>query len=267
MNRFVRLIVISAVTAGCVGIVFAQGGQGGQGRRGGGGFGQGQFGMRAMGGQFGNEFSILSRKDVQADLVLTADQKTKLDAYLEKQRGNRGQGVQGQGQRGNRGQGGQGGQGQGQRGNRGQGGQGGQNFDMEAFRKQQAERQEAQKKEVATILTEDQMKRLHQIWVQLQGNRILLNKDVQKELGFTADQTKKVDDLTNQLGDATRSLMEKMRNQEISREDMMASMEKNTKALDAALIGILTKEQTAKLDAMKGKAFKADPNENGRRGG
>lgn len=259
----------------CVAFAAAQGGNGGQGGQGGGqGRGQGQgrrgggFGQFG-GGQFGrggnNELTLALRKDVQTDLAVTDDQKKKLDDLNAKQReARRGQfgGGAGGGQRGN------GGGGNGGGGNGGGGFGGGQGIDREALQKRMEEQRTQTHKDLAAILNEGQMKRLGEISVQLRGNRAILDTAVQKELGFTSEQSTKLKDLQDKQQAANQSLFEKVRNNEMSREDVQAAMEKNNKTMDEELGKILTSEQTAKLKAMGGKPFKADPNEaQGRRNG
>lgn len=254
MNKiFSKSLAVVALVA-TVAFVGAQGtpGQGGQGQgRGQGrGFG-GQFGQRG-GGQ--SELQVALRKDVQADLGVTADQKTKLDELQAKLRAARGQGAPG----------GQGGQG------RGQGGGFGQMTEEQraAMQKQMEEQRAQQHKELAAILNDGQLKRLGEIALQLQGNRALTQKSLQEKLGFTKEQQDKVQSLMDKSREASQALMEKMRSQELTREEAQATMQKNTQILNEELGRVLTEAQAAKYKEMQGKPFKADPNENqGRRGG
>ena len=65
----------------CAALVSAQGGGGGQGRGQGGGRGfGGGFGQFGRGG--GSEMNLAMRKDVQADLGVTEDQKKKLEELM-----------------------------------------------------------------------------------------------------------------------------------------------------------------------------------------
>lgn len=235
----------------CVALVGAQtgnGGNGGGGGRGAGRQGRGGFGQQGRNGA-GSELTLALRKDVQADLVVTDDQKTKLTDLQQKQRDAR------------RAAGG---------GQRGAGGAGGGQVDP-AERQKRAEEQRAQThKDLAAILNDGQMKRLGEISIQLRGNRAILDPEVQKTLGLSSDQTAKIKDLQDKQTEANRSVFEKVRNQEISQDDARKSMETNTKAMDTELAKILTSDQAAKLKDLGGKPFKADPAESqpgGRRGG
>ena len=253
----------------CVALAGAQGGQGGQGR---GGQGRGGLGMgQGRGGGMQSEMQLAFRKDVQTDIGVTADQKTKLDELQAKQRqgrggaggaGGAGGGVRnGGGAGGNGGNGGAGGNGAG--GNRA----GGFGQMTEEQRAAMAKRQEEARKELATVLSEAQIKRISEIRVQLAGTRAVMQPEMQKSLGMTTEQITKISDLQTKQREANQALMEKVRNQEMSREDVQKSMENNNKILDAEILKVLTADQNGKLKAMGGKPFKADPQPQGGRGG
>ena len=103
------------------------------------------------------------------------------------------------------------------------------------------------------------MKRLDEINVQISGNRAIQQPAIQKALGLSEAQVKQINELQQKQQEAMRSLFEKVQNQEITREDMQASMQKNNKTMDDELAKILTADQAAKLKEMGGKPFKADP--------
>ena len=188
---------------------------------------------------------LLNRDDVKAELKLTDDQKSKLDAM----RPARGQG-RGNGGGGNGG-GGNGGGGNGGGGNGG-GRQGGGNFDPEAMRKLQAERE----KTTLEVLTTDQKKRLGELFVQRVGARAVLREDVQTQLKITADQKTKIEALQKTQQEANQSVMEKVRNGEIERTAVQDIIKKNDAALSEELNKVLTADQKAKLKAMEGAPFK-----------
>jgi hypothetical protein len=257
-----RLFLLAALTL-CAAFVFAQGaGPGGQGAPGGQrqGRGQGQrgFGMVQRGGFAQSEVQLAMRKDVQADLKVTAEQVKKLEELAAKQREAR-QGV------GRRNRGGQ--PGGGQPGGQPGGGQPGSNVDRDALRRMMEQQREETRKALAEILDAGHVKRLGEISLQLRGSRALLDPEVQKALGLSEDQAGKLRDLQRKQGEANQAILEKARNQEISREEAQASLEKNNKVLEEEMLKILTAEQAGKLKMMQGAPFKADPNEGGRRGG
>ena len=130
-----------------------------------------------------------------------------------------------------------------------------------------AKRQEEARKELATVLTEAQMKRIGEIRVQLAGVRAVMQPDMQKSLNLTTEQITKISDLQTKQREANQALGEKVRNQEMTREDVMKSMENNNKILEAEIVKVLTADQNSKLKSMGGKPFKADPAPTGGRGG
>ena len=109
----------------------------------------------------------------------------------------------------------------------------------------------------------DQKKRLKEIWVQLTANRVILDEEIQKELVITAEQKAKIKALQDKQQEAMQAIMEKMRNQEIEREEAQATIKKNDEALSVELGKLLTADQAAKIKAMQGKAFKADKQDGG----
>lgn len=258
----------------CVALAGAQGGGGGQGR---GGQGRGGFGQGRMGGGMQGEMQLAFRKDVQTDLGVTAEQKTKLDELQAKQRQGRGgaggaggAGGQGGGVRGGNGGngGGAGAGGNGGGGNRGNGGGGGFGQMTEeqraAMLKRQQEQREQSLKDLGAILNEGQIRRLGEIRVQLAGTRAVMQPEMQKNLGLTTEQITKITDLQTKQREANMALFQ---NQDLSQEDRRAKMENNNKILDAEILKVLTADQNSKLKAMGGKPFKADPQPQGGRGG
>lgn len=228
MNTLTKLVALAAVAVLATS-AFAQrgqgGGGGGQGR--GGGFGQGRGGM--MGGMMGNLF-LVQRADVKADLGLSAEQGSKLEALQTAQR----EEMRAMFQNG--------------------GGGGDREAMMAAFQKMNEETD----KKVAAILTGPQNKRLLEIQVQLAGDRALLLPAVQKNLALNESQLAKIKDLQAKQQEANQSIMERMRNGELERDQIGELRAKNDKILGEELAKIMTTDQAAKLKAMAGKPFKAD---------
>ncbi len=226
------------------------GGQRGQGgppggmMRGGGGFGGGMM-MRS-------KSMLINREDVQKDLVLTADQKSKLTALRQRQLDN----FQNQQGGGRQGQGGQ------QGGNRQRGG--GQMGQMDEARRKAMEQAD---KEVEAILTKTQNERLDQISLQLRGVRAFGDEDVQSKLALNATQKNQIKQLMDKQQEANRAIFEKMRNENADRAALQASLEKNNQVLEAELMKVLSADQKAKYTQMQGKKFVATDQPFGGRGG
>ena len=215
--KFVRNMLVVCAALVVASAALAQGG------------GRGQGGMRMMGGGDSSGIMLLQRKDVQADLGITDDQKSKLEAARTKMMDD----MRAQFQGGSR-------------------------PEPEAMQKMFAKMQEDMKKETEKVLTKEQMSRLKQINIQLAGNNAAAWADIQKELGMTEDQIKKIKDLQAKQQEANQGLFQKMRDQEMSREELQDAMKKNGETLKAEMGKVLTAEQKDKLKAMGGKEFKAD---------
>jgi Spy/CpxP family protein refolding chaperone len=213
-------------------------------------------GMRGVPGGFGapggeSEISLLGRNDVQEDLQLTADQKNKVQALVKKYQPQRGPGGgPGGGQRG----GGQGGP----PGGPPMGGPGG-SFDPEGMRAEMEKRQAEQKKAIATVLTESQIKRLGEIKVQMQGNMAVFDPEIQKKLNISDEQKDK-------LEVAMDEQRENMRPPDFGNgerpdpKQMQEQMKKMQAQMSTAIDGILSTNQKARLRELGGKAFKrVDP--------
>lgn len=215
-----KKIVLTLAIVGIVGSAFAQGG--GQGRRGG-----GMFGMMGRGG--GGAVQLLQREDVQGELKLTDDQKSKISALQDKQREKMREMFTGGG--------------------------GGERPDPEKMREIFTKAAEEAQKEVDTILNADQKKRLKELGVQRAGNAAVLNPETAKEVGITDEQKAKIKTLQDKQQEASTSIMEKVRNGELDRDQLREKMEANTKIFDEELGKILTDAQKAKLKEMSGKPF------------
>lgn len=242
MNRFISLktpaFVLGAVVFAALSV--AQGGNGRQGRMGG-------FG----GGRGGNSIMLLRRSDVRSDLGITADQKSKIDDLITSMRGQRGQDASGA------------------VGTAGQAGVATPPTDAERqARRAQMEAQRAEmQKQVDTILTPAQTNRLKQISLQLRGNMALMEPDVQKEVGLTSDQVAKIKGLQDTMREASKSVMDKMQSQTITRDQAMTAFKNNMQALNDQVGKLLTRSQADKFKEMQGAPFKADPAESQNFGG
>lgn len=212
---------------------------------------QPQAGPRQGGNRMRAGFQIpdamhLMRADVQKDLKITEQQKVKLTEIMSSAMPQRGQAGAG---------GGRPAQG-GARPNRQQ--QGGNDF--------MARMKETEKKMLA-VLSADQKKRLTQIGIQLAGGRALRRDDVSAALKLTGAQKNKLTALDEKMQAANMAIMQKVRANELTRDQATPLFEKNQKAFDVEALKLLTPDQAKKLEAMKGPKFAADPSIRGGFGG
>ncbi|MGV3615590.1 MAG: hypothetical protein ACO1SV_09675 [Fimbriimonas sp.] len=258
-----RLFVASAfavVAAAASAQGFPGGGHGGPG-------GPGGHGGRMMGrgpGMMAHGVApidmLVMREDVQADLQLTDDQRSKLEGLRESSRPPMGHGGRGPGRHG--GPGGPDGRGPGGHMGGGMGGHmGGHMGGDKAFDEMRKKNEAA----VDAILTVEQRNRVRQIAVQLAGNGAIHDATVQQQLGITTAQKTKIKSLLDQVAAANRAAMEGARNGDLDREAVHAKMKGNQDTLNAELGKLLTSDQALRLKALGGKPFQAtDPM--GRRG-
>lgn len=231
MNKLGQRIFVLVALLSCVAVAAAQGG-GGQGG------GQGRGGQRGGRGGFASELGLAMRADVQKELAITDDEKTKLNELSQKSRPQRGSGNTGAGQ----------------------------TTDPAERMKQAAERRAQQHKDVAAILTDSQMKRLGELVLQRQGFSALGQEDVQTALKLSADQVQKVKDLLAKEREAGQALRQRRTDGTMTQEEIQAATKKNTDTTNAELAKVLTSDQAAKFKEMQGKPFTFDTT-TGRGGG
>ena len=213
--------------------------------------GRGQF--RMFGGMGQSASGLIGRADVQRDLNVTTEQKDQFAKLRQEQMdAMRARFMSGAGAPGG--------------GAPGGGGPGRFTFTPEMRAELEKAMKEADAK-VATILTPEQNKRLKEIRIQLSKNSAIFQEDVQKDLGLSEETIKKAKDLQAGAQKANGEVQTKIRNQEIEQADGRAIMSKNNDALEAELGKLLTADQAAKLKAMGGAEFKADPPQQGGFGG
>jgi Spy/CpxP family protein refolding chaperone len=228
------------------GVAFAQG----QGRGGfGGGFGGG------FPGQGGSIAGLLLMEEVQTELKLTDEQKTKLRDSRDELRGNAG----GPGRRG-------GGAGQG-------GGEGAPNFRdmsqeerqkfMEDARKRMEEQSKKAEELAKGILTPEQMTRLNELRIQQQGIRAMGRAEVAAALKLTDAQKEAIDDILQAArpqrgpggGGGGGGGFGGGRPSAEDREKARAEAEERTKKTQADIDAVLTETQKAEWVKLQGAKF------------
>lgn len=180
------------------------------------------------GGFFSDAVSLARRSDVQTELKLAADQKTKLKDVEDKIQQERRDMFQNA------------------------------NGDFQGIRDEMKKKQPAWEKQVFEVLNADQQKRLKELVIQRAGTMAVYQEDVQKGLALDDAQKSKLKDLQTKQMEAMQSVMEKMQNQELSQDEMQEAMKKNQKAMEDGVNAVLTAEQKAKFKTMGGTPFKFD---------
>jgi hypothetical protein len=133
------------------------------------------------------------------------------------------------------------------------------------IRKQAEERATKMKEQLEEVLFPEQLERLQEINIQLQGIAALRNAEVAKELKITDAQKKELEEV--QAG-----LMEKMREgmRELfssgSRDGIREKMEKMRDDMEGDVLGVLTSDQKKKFEEMKGEKFEMPEGAFGRGG-
>jgi Spy/CpxP family protein refolding chaperone len=175
---------------------------------------RGQFQGRGGFGAFGGPAMLLRNEQVQEELKLTDDQKTKLEEALRPQRG--------------------------------EGFRPGQDLSAEErreLRERFAERREQQEKQINEILTSDQQKRLRQIQLQQRGLAALLDEEVAKEVGVSEEQQ-------NQIREVLRAQAAEQR--ELGRDASREDRQRLRQQTEEKALAVLTTEQKAKFEELKG---------------
>ncbi len=227
---FFSLIALAAFATSTSNVMAQRPGGGGGGNRGG-------FGGGGFGGGF-SAVTLAGMEPVQKELALKEDQIAKLKTLGEEARKE----MQGGG---------------------GPGG-GGQDLSADERRKMMEERMEAARKlnekykpKVAEILDAKQNERMKQIQMQAMGSRIYQDADVVKALDLSKEQQEKLT--------ASNKEFEDKRNEMFRAAfgggggggggDAREKMREMTEANDKKLAEILSKDQTAKLETLKGAKF------------
>jgi Spy/CpxP family protein refolding chaperone len=183
------------------------------------GGGRGGFGFGGRGGGMG----MLRTPEVQTELKLTDEQKTKVSALADKLQQER----QGQSLR---------------------------DLSDEERQKVMAERRASEDKQLGEILNADQVKRYHQLRLQQQGMTAVAEKEVADQLSLTADQKTKIQEIISAQQAEMRSAFQGGGgggDRSAMREKMMA-MRKQTEDKIAAL---LTDDQKNKWKELVGAPF------------
>jgi Spy/CpxP family protein refolding chaperone len=118
---------------------------------------------------------------------------------------------------------------------------------------------------LGAVLSEAQSKRIDEITLQAQGARALTTDDVAKKLALTDEQTQKIRDVLQAESETRRELFSAGGGRDLSREERekafaetRTKMEELRKETEKAVQDVLTDSQKQQLAEMKGKEFNLD---------
>lgn len=140
---------------------------------------------------------------------------------------------------------------------------------QEFFQKMQKQREEQQEEirmQLETVLTLEQMERLDEISIQVQGVMALGTEEVQEKLEMTSEQKEKLAEIRSGMETKIRDKMREIM-QSRDREQMRTAMETMREDMEKEVLGVLTSDQKQKFEEMKGKPFDLEALRGGDRGG
>jgi Spy/CpxP family protein refolding chaperone len=183
--------------------------------------------QRGFGRGMGGGAQLLRRPEVQAELKLTDDQKTKVTEMLQKLRES--QQARFQDLR---------------------------DASPEERQKIMTEMQAEQMKQVNAILNTDQQKRFKEISLQQQGYSALAQPAVADELKLTDDQKSKLKDILQKQQESMREIFQSAGGDRAAAQEKMQTLRKET---DDKIAALLTDDQKNQWKAMLGSPFKLEP--------
>ncbi|TWU08529.1 hypothetical protein [Stieleria varia] len=120
--------------------------------------------------------------------------------------------------------------------------------------KEQEEQTAKMREKLEEVLFPEQIDRLDEIALQLQGIMALSNPKVQKELEITEAQQKEMTEKRDGMREKMRGMMQEAF-QSGDRDKIREMMTKAQKDSETELLGVLTSDQKAKFEKMKGEKF------------
>jgi Spy/CpxP family protein refolding chaperone len=130
--------------------------------------------------------------------------------------------------------------------------------DQAAMREKMQELTATATKKLNEVLDATQQKRLMGIQIQVSGANAVMDPAIGKELNVTEDQKKKLEEVSQSNRDAMRELFEGARDAEGGPEAMREKMEKQREEANKKLMAVLTSDQQAQLETLKGEKVEID---------
>lgn len=199
---------------------------------------QGRRGPRVPGGmRFQNVVSLITRQNVQAELQLSDEQKTKLATISQEfvdARNKLFEEMRTAGQDG-----------------------------FAAVREKIREAADAAEKKVLAELNDEQKTRINQLFLQAQGAAMFQVDRVAEALSFTDEQKAKMNELREATGSKIQALLRELRSGDSDRDEVVAKIQSLTDELQQTIEATLTEAQKTKLAALLGSKFDLRNNSDG----
>jgi Spy/CpxP family protein refolding chaperone len=113
-------------------------------------------------------------------------------------------------------------------------------------------------KKLNEVLDEGQQKRLMGVLIQVAGAAATADPAVAKELNITDDQKKKLDEARQSNAEAMREAFQGARDETGGRDAIREKMEKLREDSNKKLLAVLTSDQQAQLESLKGEKVEID---------
>lgn len=137
---------------------------------------------------------------------------------------------------------------------------------LEEVRSQFDQMATAAEKKIDGVLNDDQRQRLQQIVVQVLDARALTRAEVAEALTLNPEQKKKIDDVFESERQRQRDLFQQARDGKLEREEVFPKFRELRNEINTQALAVLTDEQKQQFEQMKGERFELErPERRGRR--
>jgi hypothetical protein len=125
---------------------------------------------------------------------------------------------------------------------------------LQRFREQMEQRAKREREKLAEILKPEQLKRLNEIVIQVQGTAALSDPEVEGQLEITDQQKEEITKVRRESVEKNREEMRLLTGGQ-DREALRRKIAEIGKATDEKILTVLTAAQRQKFDALKGSKF------------
>ncbi len=138
------------------------------------------------------------------------------------------------------------------------GGRGGGGGDFRAAMEEMEKLNQEASGKLAEVLEDDQEKRLLGISIQVNGAAALNEPAVAKELEITDEQKTKLGEVRESNMEAAREAFQELRDQDLPQDEMRDKFREIQQEGDKKVLAVLTSDQQAKLEQLKGEPVEVD---------